>query len=128
MVAPEPGAALRTPATADLDAARRVVLMTSAVALVAGIGIEWAGWQIIFRHSTDFVASGRTLMGIPVAQWAFGAMRNTSAAIGIGVGAAALSMLWPRAWRHPWRTLAAAFAVGTAATLVALGALTAWAP
>lgn len=115
-------------ATADLDAARRVVLWTSVGALAVGIGIEWAGWQVVFRHSSDFVASGRTLLGIPVVQWAFGALRNAAGAIGVGLGAAAFTMLWPRAWKHPWRSMSSAFAVATAATLVILGVLTAWAP
>lgn len=115
-------------ATADLESARRVVLWTSMGALVVGIGIEWAGWQVVFRHSSDFVTSGRTLLGIPVVQWAFGALRNAAGAIGVGLGAGAFSMLWPRAWKHPWRSMSSAFAVGAAATLVLLGVLTAWAP
>ncbi|HRN52632.1 MAG TPA: hypothetical protein PK788_04005 [Gemmatimonadaceae bacterium] len=115
-------------AMADLDAARRVVLWASAGALVVSIGLEWAGWQVLLRHSPDFAATGRTLMGIPVSQWAFGALRNAAGAIGVGLGAAAFSMLWPRAWKHPWRSMSSAFAVGAAATLVLLGVLTAWAP
>ena len=118
----------RLAATADLDAARRLVLWASAGVLVVSIGLEWAGWQVLLRHSPDFTAPGRTLMGIPVAQWAFGALRNAAGAIGVGLGAAAFSMLWPRAWKHPWRSMSSAFAVGAAATLVLLGVLTAWAP
>lgn len=113
---------------ADLNAARRVVLWTSVAALVVGTGIEWAGWQVLFRHTPDFYAATRTLFGIPVVDWAIGALRNAAGAIGVGIGTAAFSMLWPRAWRHPWRSVSSGFAIGVTATLVLLGVLTGWAP
>jgi hypothetical protein len=112
----------------DLRAARRLILFTIAGAIVVGGGIEWAGWQIVHRHVETVVPAARSLFGVPVIEWTFGLLRNAGGAIAVGIGAAGLAMLRSRSWKRHWRTVGSAFAVGTAAVLVALAALTAWAP
>lgn len=112
----------------DQRRARRLILFTIAGAIVVGGGIEWAGWQIVYRHAETALPAARSLLGVPVIEWTFGLLRNAGGAIGVGIGAAALAMLRPRSWKRPWRAVAGAFAVGTAAMLTLLAALTAWAP
>lgn len=116
------------PSDADQRSARILVLTTIAATLVVAGGIEWFGWQIVYRHADPATVTPPDLLGIPRAQWALGMIRNAAGALGVGIGTAALAMLFPWSRKRPWRAAAAAFAIGTATVLVALGALTSWAP
>lgn len=98
---------------ADITAARRLVLTTVVVAAAAAGAIEYAGLQIVERLSDTAVTSS-------FSQWGLGLARNLGGALGVGAGAAALAMLVLRSWKRPWRALASAFALGTAAFLVFL--------
>lgn len=125
---PDSGPGTVDPHAADQRAARILVLATIAGAIVVAGGIEWAGWQIVYRHADPAMVTPPDLIGIPRAQWALGMVRNAAGALGVGIGTAALAMLFPWSRKRPWRAAAAAFAVGTAAVLVVLGGLTSWAP
>jgi len=115
-------------AEADQRAARILVLATIAGAFVVAGGIEWAGWQILYRHADPAMVPPPDLLGVPRARWALGMILSAGGALGVGAGTAALAMLFPWSRKRPWRAAAAAFAIGTATFLTVLGALTSWAP
>lgn len=125
---PDSGPGNVGPHASDQRAARILLLVTIVGAIVVAGGIEWAGWQIVYRHADPAMVTPPDLIGIPRAQWALGMVRNAVGALGVGIGTAALAMLFPWSRKRPWRAAAAAFAVGTATVLVVLGGLTSWAP
>jgi hypothetical protein len=116
------------PADGDQRAARMLVLATIAGAFVVGGGIEWFGWQIVYRHADPATVLPPDLLGVPRARWALGTILNAAGALGLGIGTSALAMLFPWSRKRPWRAAAAAFAIGTATMLTVLGALTSLAP
>jgi hypothetical protein len=99
------------------------------LALAAGAAlIEWAGWQIVWRHGGGPRPSDPTWLPTFVE----GVGRNIGGAISIGAASAALalavSLAVPR-WRSSARrVILPAMAVGAVAFLGILGALTQWAP
>ncbi len=115
-------------AAADRRIARVVALCTVAVALLAAGGIEWAGWQVIYRLGGAETVPAPDVLGVPLAPWALGVVRNAAAALGVGVGSAALVSLIPGTRTRRRRAASRAFALGTVTVLIALAALTSWAP
>lgn len=113
----------------DRVGAVRFATMTLVAAAIASGVIEWEGWQILYRHAGPAVtlpAPGP--LGVPTGPWLYGAANSLSAAVGVGIAVGALTLLIPAARARPWRSAAVGFALGAAALLAALGALTVWAP
>jgi hypothetical protein len=112
------------PKAASLNAGARrasaeLALITLGAILVSSGIIEYGGWQIAFQESAQLRADG-----IHVGQFLRGLFDTASGALGIGLIAAASTLLFPSTWKLPWRRLAVAFAGGAAAFLAFLALLT----
>lgn len=125
--APTPDPATDAP-DRDRRTARAVALATIVGAVIAAGGIEWAGWQIVYRLGDPSAVPAPGILGVPGIPWALGTVRNAALALGVGLGSTPLTLLMPWARRRPWRAAAAAFALGTASVLAVLAMLTRWAP
>lgn len=113
----------------DRVGAVRFALVTLVAAAIGSGVIEWEGWQILYRHAGPAVtlpAPGP--LGVPTGPWLYGTANSLSAAVGVGIAVGALTLLVPAARARPWRSAALGFGAGAAVLLMALGALTLWAP
>ena len=116
------GESPRAIATNDSTAARRLVAVAiGGAALLAGL-LEYTGLGIAARYGPAPVG------GAFWAAWATGTAATLGGAVGVGLGASALTALRWRRWPRPRRAVAAAFALGAGAFLLGLGLLTLWAP
>jgi len=109
---------------ADRVAGTRLVLATMVVAAAASVLLEYQGWQIAFRASN--AATGWS--GIPTGGFLRGVVDNFAGAVGLGAVASIAATLSPASWKRPWRAIAAGFAFGAAAFLLALAWVSSLAP
>ena len=104
----------------DRVAGTRLVLATMVVAAVASVVLEYQGWQIAFR-ATD-APTGWS--GISAGGFLRGVVDNFAGALGVGAVASIAATFSPASWKRPWRAIAAGFAFGAAAFLLALAWVT----